>query len=114
MDFPPFNSFDSILVVVDRLTKIIHFIHCKKTITNKKIVKIFLAHIFQNHGLLEDIIFYHGPQFASKFWRRLFELFGVKVKLSLSFHPQMDGQTKRDNKILERYLQCTTNHHQDN
>jgi hypothetical protein len=92
MDVPASNSFNSILVVVDHLIKMVHFIPCNKTIISKKIAKLFLDHVFQYHGLLEDIVFNRGPQFASKFWRRLFELLGVKVKLSLAFHPQTNGQ----------------------
>jgi hypothetical protein len=73
MDFitnlPPFHSFNSILVVVDRLTKMIHFIPCNKIIIGKKRVKLFFDHVFQYHDLPKDIIFDHGPQFASKFWR---------------------------------------------
>jgi hypothetical protein len=94
MDVPPSNSFNSILVVVDRLTKMVHFIPCNKTIISKKIAKLFLNHVFQYHGLLEDIVFNRGPQFASKFWRWLFELLSVTVKLSLAFHPQTDGQVE--------------------
>jgi hypothetical protein len=95
MDFitnlPPFNSYDSILVVVDHLTKMVHFIWCTRTIISKGTTKLFLDHVFRYHGLFEDIIFDNGPQFASKFLKQLFELLGVKVKSS-TFHPQIDGQ----------------------
>ncbi len=101
MDLPSFNSFDSILVVVDHFTKMTHFIPCNKSIIDKKTIKLFLDHVFCYHGLPEDIIFYRGPQFASKFWKRFFELLGVKVKLSSTFHPQIDGQMKRVNQVLE-------------
>ncbi len=63
-------------------------------ITSERITKLFLDYDFQYHGSLEDIIYDYGLQFASKFWKWLFEPLGVKVKLSLTFHPQMDGQTK--------------------
>ncbi len=97
IDLPPFHSFDSILVVVDHLTKMVHFIPCNKTITSKKTSKLFLDHVFWYHGILENIIYNNGPQFVSKFWRRLFELLGVKMKLSSNFHPQMDGQMEHVN-----------------
>jgi hypothetical protein len=67
VDLPQSNSFDSILVVVDRLTKMAHFILFNKSITNKNIAKLFLDHVFHYHGLLEDIVFDCGPQFTSKF-----------------------------------------------
>ncbi len=82
MDLPRSNSFESILVVVDRFMKIVHFIPRNKSIVGEKTTKLFLDHVFRYHGLLEDIISDHRPQFASKFWKWLFELLGVKVKLS--------------------------------
>jgi len=69
IELPPFNSYDSILVVVDSLTKMVHFIPCTKTITNKRTTKLFLDYVFRYHGLLKDIIFDCEPQFASKFWK---------------------------------------------
>jgi hypothetical protein len=99
-NLPPSSFYDSILVVVDRLTKMVHFIPCIKTIIGKGIAKLFLDHVFQYHGLL-DIISNHGPQFASKFSKQLFELLGVNVKLSSIFHPHMDGQTEWVNQVLE-------------
>jgi hypothetical protein len=102
------------MVVVDHRTKRAHFIPHNKSIIGEKIIKLFLDHVFRYHRFLEDIVFYCGPQFTSKFWKWLFELLGVKVKLSSIFHPQTVGQMKRVNQILEQYLQCMTNYHQDN
>ncbi len=68
-DLPPSSSYDSILVEVDRLTKMTHFIICTKTITGERTTKLILDHVFWYHGILEGIIFYHGPQFASKLWK---------------------------------------------
>jgi hypothetical protein len=60
MDFitnvPPSNSYDSILVVVDHLTKMVHFISCTKTIIGKGTTKFFFDHVFWYHGLSKDII----------------------------------------------------------
>jgi len=56
MDFPQFNSFDSILAVVDYLMKMVHFIPCNKSITGEKTTKLFLDHVFHYHGLLENIV----------------------------------------------------------
>jgi hypothetical protein len=91
MDFitnlSPSYSYDSILVVVDYLTKMIHFIPYTKTIINERTTMSFLDHVFQYHGLPNDIIFYCGLQFAFKFPKRFFELLNMKVKLSSTFHP---------------------------
>jgi hypothetical protein len=65
MDFvinlTPSSSYDSIFMVVDHLIKMVHFIMCTKTITNKKTTKLFFDHVFLYHGLFENIIFDHGP-----------------------------------------------------
>jgi hypothetical protein len=55
-DLPPSKSYDSILVVVDHLMKMVHFIPCTKTIINEGTTKLFFDHVFQYHGLFEDII----------------------------------------------------------
>jgi hypothetical protein len=64
IDLPPFNSYDSILVVVDHLMKMFHFIPYTKTIINERTTKLFFDHVFRYHGPFEDIIFECGPQFA--------------------------------------------------
>jgi hypothetical protein len=65
MDFitnlPLSNFYDSIVVVVDRLIKMVHFIPCNKIIIGKRMVKLFLNHVFQYHGLPENIIYDCGP-----------------------------------------------------
>jgi hypothetical protein len=58
-------------------------------------------------------VFDRGPQFASKFWRCLFELLGVDIRLSSAFHPETDGQIERTNHTLEKYRHCTVNYQQD-
>ncbi len=93
MDLPQINSCDSILVVVDRFKKMVHFIPCNKSITGEKTTKLFLNHVFCYNGFPEDNVFYHELQFASKIWKQLFELLCVKVKLSSTFHPHINGQT---------------------
>jgi len=67
--------------------KMVNFIACNKLIIGKKTTKVFLDHVSCYHALPEDIIFYRGPQIASKFWKQLFELLNVKVKLPSTFHP---------------------------
>ena len=112
-DLPPSNSFDSIFVVVDRLTKMAHFIPCKKTSSSEDTTRFFLDNVYRYHGLPDDIVSDRGTQFVSKFWRSLFEILKVDIKLSSAFHPQTDGQTERVNQVLEQYLRCTINYQQD-
>lgn len=112
-DLPPSNSFDSIFVVVDRLTKMAHFIPCKKTSSSEDTARLFLDNVYRYHGLPDDIVSDRGTQFVSKFWRSLFEALKVDIKLSSAFHPQTDGQTERVNQVLEQYLRCSVNYQQD-
>ena len=113
-DLPDSKSFDTIMVVVDRLTKMAHFVPCNKTITGEETAKLFIDNIYKYHGFPEDIISDRGSQFVSKFWKTLFKILGVQINLSSAYHPQTDGQTERVNQVLEQYLRCTINYHQDN
>ena len=114
VDLPPSNTFYYICVVVDRVSKMAHFAPCKKIITSEDTTKLFIDNIYRYHGLPDDIVFDRGPQFVSKFRQSSFKILQVKIKLSLAFHPQTDGQMERVNQILEQYLFCTINYQEDN
>jgi len=96
-DLPTVRAKNSILVVVDRLTKMTHFTPCSKSITAEEIAQLILDGIVRLHGLPEEIVSNRGPQFASKFWRHLFELLGVDIWLFSAFHLEIDGQTEWTN-----------------
>jgi transposase InsO family protein len=113
-DLPSSKAFDSIFVVVDRLTKMAYFMPCNKTVTSEETVRLFMDNIYMYHGLPDGIISDHGSQFISNFWQSLFKILKVKIKLSSAHHPQTDGQTERVNQVMEQYLYCTINYHQDN
>ena len=113
-DLPLSQNYDSILTVVDRLTKMTHFIPCKKSISAEETAQLFIHHIFRLHGLPQDIVSDRGPQFVSQFWKHFFKLLGTKINLSSGFHPQTNGQTERLNQVVEQYLRCFLNHQQDN
>ena len=93
-DLPPTNGKDSIFIVVDRLTKMAHFIPCTKTIIGEMTAKLFLDNIYRIHGLPNDIVSDMKTQFTSNFWRGLFQLLGVKINLSTTYHPQTDGHQR--------------------
>jgi hypothetical protein len=98
-------------VIVDQLTKMAHFILCTKTITRKETATLFLDNIYRIYRLPDDIVLDKRTQFTSTIWRRPFQLFGVKINLSIAYYLQTDGQTERVNQILEQYLCCTINYH---
>ncbi|KAL0337660.1 UNVERIFIED_CONTAM: Transposon Ty3-G Gag-Pol polyprotein [Sesamum calycinum] len=97
---------DSILVVVDRLTKYSHFIALKHPYTATSIAKLFFDNIYKLHWLLVSIVTDRDKIFTSKFWKELFTLYGVSLDMSSAYHPQSDGQTERVNQYLENYLRC--------
>jgi hypothetical protein len=98
MDFitnlPLANRKDSIFVVFDRLTKMAHFIPNTKITTGEETAKLFLDNIYRIHGLPNDIDSDRKTQFTSNFWKGLFQLLGMKINLSTTYHPQTDGQKR--------------------
>ena len=118
MDFvvklPVSDNFDSICVVVDRLSKQAHFIPCNETITAAELSELFIINIFKLHGLPDDIVSDRGPQFRSHFWNSLCTLLDIDLKLSTAGHPETDGQTERIIQILEQYFRNFVNTFQDN
>lgn len=95
---------DAILVIVDRLTKMVHIVPCTKTSTSLELALLFHQNIFKLHGLPTEIISDRDPRFTSNFWKELCRLLGVKQNLTSPYHPQSDGQTERMNRILEEML----------
>ena len=112
-DLPPSKGFDSILTVVDRFTKMAHFIPCTKAITSQETAELLMREVFRHHGLPDDIISDRGPQFISKFWRHMFKLLHTSCKLSSGYHPETNGQSERTNQTIEQYLRCFVNYQQD-
>lgn len=106
--------YDSVLVVVDRLTKFCYYIPYQEATDAEQMAYIFYDRIFRDHGLPTEILTDRGPTFASKFWQSLSALLGLNHRLSTAFRPQTDGQTERMNQVLEQYLRCYINHEQDN
>ena len=88
---------DSIMVVVDKLKKVAHFIPVKSTHKTDDIAKIFMKEIFKLHGLPKAIVSDCDVKFTSNFWKGLFADLGTKLKFSTSYHAQTDGQTERVN-----------------
>ncbi|MCO5590471.1 hypothetical protein L7F22_044441 [Adiantum nelumboides] len=95
------GGYDSIMVIVDMLTKVSHLIPVKKIYTASDISRLFVKEIFRLHGLPKRIISERDAKFTSKFWKALFEALGTQLCFSLAYHPQSDGQTERVNQVVE-------------
>ena len=107
-DLPLSNGYDSILVIVDRFSKEVEFIPCNKTVTALETAKLYLFHIWKEHGLPHTIVSDHGPQFASQVMKDLCKHLGITPKLSTAHHLQTDGQTEQMNHDLQQYLHIFT------
>ena len=100
------GKYDSIWVIVDRLTKSAHFIPVKVTYNAEKLAKIYISEIVRLHGVPLSIISDRGTQFTSKFWKTLHAELGTRLDLSTAFHPQTDGQSERTIQVLEDMLRA--------
>ena len=105
-DLPCSKGFDAILTMVDRFTKMAHFLVCTKSITSEGILDLVMREVFQHHGLPYTIISDQGPQFVSKFLWHLLSLLHISCSLSSTYHPQIEDQAKHTNQTLEQYLWC--------
>ena len=85
---------DTVLVVCDRLSKIVHFVATTKETMAEGLARLFRDNMYKLHGLLESVISDRGPQFAAGLMKELNKMLGIEMRLLTVFHPQMDGQTE--------------------
>jgi len=107
---PLTQGYDSILVVVDRLTKMVHFIPTIEKTSAEGLARLFRDNVWKLHSLPESIISDRGPQFTAGLIWELNKILGIKSKLSTVFYPQTDGQRERVNQELEQYLRMFIDH----
>jgi len=92
---------DAILIVCDRLSKIMHFVATTEGMLAEGLARLFRDNVWKLHGLLESVVSDREPQFAVELMKEFNRMLGIKTKLSTAFHPQMDGQTEWMNQELE-------------
>lgn len=103
---PRSHNKNCFLVVVDKFTKYSHFIPLSHPFTSMSVAKAFFEHIYKLHGMPSFIVSDCDKVFTAAFWQDLFKLAGVQLRMSSSYHPQTDGQTKRVNQCMETFLRC--------
>lgn len=96
----------TVLTVVDRFSKMVHFIALPKLPSAKETAETMLNHVFRIHGFPRDVVSDRGPQFVSRFWTEFCKLIGATVSLTSGYHPEANGQAERLNQALETSLRC--------
>lgn len=108
MDFitylPKSHGFEVILVVDDHLSK--YFLTLKHPFTSRNVVEVFIRDVAKFHGFPKSIISDRDPIFLNKFWSELSRFQGTTLRMSTSYHPQIDSQLKVVNLCLETFLCC--------
>jgi len=107
-------KFDSILTIVNRLTKYTMFISFKKTTTASVLTYTILQELINNHKLSKKFITDRDKLFTSKFWEMLTAELRINQKMLMTYHPQTDGQSKQMNQTVETYLRHYVNKNQNN
>jgi transposase InsO family protein len=105
------KGYDSIWVIVDRLTKVAHFIPVKTTYKESQLAELYMARIVCLHGVPKKIVLDRGSEFTSRFWKSFPENVDTKLNFSSAYHRQTNGQTERTNQVLEDMLRaCALQH----
>ena len=108
------NGHDSIWVIVDRLTKVAHFIPVKTDYKGNKLAQLYIDNILRLHGVPSWIVSDRGTQFTARFWKSLHKALRTWLDYSPTYHPQTDGQIERVNQILEDMLRaCASTYGKD-
>ena len=107
---PHAKGVDTIMVVVDCLSKYSHFLPLSHPFTAKEVDKVFVKEIVRLHGFPKVIISDWDQIFLSRFWSELFHSSGTKLKYSTSYHPKTDGKIEVTNRCLETYLRYFVGH----
>ncbi|GJW98499.1 putative reverse transcriptase domain-containing protein [Tanacetum coccineum] len=100
------QGYDTIWVIVDRLTKSAIFVPMRETDPMEKLARMYLKEVVTRHGIPVSIIYDRDPRFASNFWRSLQKALGTNLDMSTAYHPQTDGQSERTIQTLEDMLRA--------
>ena len=112
MKLPVVAGKDAILVVCDRLSKMMHFVATTDRTSAEGLARLFRDNVWKLHGLPDSVVSDRGLQFAVELTKELNRMLGIEMRLSTAFHPQTDGQTKWMNQELEQYLRFFVDYRQ--
>jgi hypothetical protein len=110
------KNFNAILMIVNRLTKMHHYIFCiaaKERINAKKIARLLINHVWKLHELSSTIVSDRESQFISLVWKTICRTLKINVKLSIAFYLEIDDQSEIANQKMKRYLRNYCNYQQN-
>ena len=101
----------AVWVIVDRLTKLTHFLAVRMTFTLERFFRLFFREIVRLHGVPVSIVSDRDPRFTTHFWKSFKKAMGTRLAMSTTFHPQTDGRSERTIQVLEDMLRaCVLDH----
>ena len=102
---------DTVWVIVDQLTKSTHFLVVRMIFTLEQFFWLYIREIIQLHGLPVSIVSDRDPRFTAHFWKSFQKAMGTQLTMSITFHPQIDGQLERTIQVSEDMLRaCVLDH----
>jgi len=108
------SSFDTILVIVDRLSKQAIFIPTHDTITSVELAHLFVIHVFSKHKVPSHVMSDHSSKFVSHFFHSLGTALDMRLHFTSGYYLEANGQAEQTNQTLEQYLHVYCNYQQDN
>ena len=113
-DLPPSaNGRDSILVTVDKATRMVHLAPCRKNITATGTAQLLWNTVIRYHGIPRAIYSDRGAKFTARSWQELWRLTGTKLGFSSAYHPQTQGVVERMNSVVSQTLRCLIHESRD-
>ena len=103
------SGHDAIVVFVDKLTKMVHYVATTTNVTAPQLATLFIREVVRLHGVPEAILSDRDTRFTAHFWRAFWTQLGTTLTMSTAYHPQTDGQTERANRTLEEMLRSRVN-----
>jgi hypothetical protein len=103
------EGYNGVWLVVDRFSKMVKLIALRNTITAEKAARLYMKHVFCNHGLPETIVSDQDTRFNSDFWKSLWRMTGTTLHLAAPRHQQTDGQSERTIQTIKQMLKAYLN-----
>ena len=100
------HGVNAIWVIVDRLTKSVHFLAISETSSAEKVAEVYVREVVARHGVSTSIVSDRDVRFTSRFWKKFHEELGTILHFSTTYHPQTDGQSERTIQMLEDMLRA--------